>query len=126
MKGRVLTEQVVEQFGAFLTLEEKSEHTIEKYLRDVRTFRQFSGGADIDKETAIAFKQHLLDSDYAVRSVNSMLASINSLFDWLGWRDCRVKTLKTQQQIFCPEKRSFPGPNACGWCRRRSSRAMNG
>lgn len=44
---------------------------------------------------------------YAVRSINSMLASLNSLFAWLGWHDCRVKALKTQKQIFCPEEKEL-------------------
>lgn len=107
MKGRVLTEKVIREFETHLRLEEKSAHTVEKYGRDVRAFLTFIGGAEVDKETAIAFKQHLLDAGYAVRSVNSMLASINSLFDWLGWSDCRVKALKTQQQIFCPEEKEL-------------------
>ena len=107
MKGRVLTEKVIREFQKHLMLEEKSENTIEKYLRDTRALLLFAKNAEIDKEIAIAFKQHLLESGYAVRSVNSMLASINSLFDWLGWSDCRVKTLKTQQQIFCPEEKEL-------------------
>mgnify|MGYP000224686270 FL=1 len=35
-----------------------------------------------------------------------MLASINSLFVFLGWHDLKVKALKLQQQVFCPEKKS--------------------
>ena len=107
MKGRVLTEKVIREFQKHLMLEEKSENTIEKYLRDTRALLLFAKNAEIDKEITIAFKQDLLESGYAVRSVNSMLASINSLFDWLGWSDCRVKTLKTQQQIFCPEEKEL-------------------
>lgn len=107
MKGRVLTEKVIKSFQTHLELEEKSTHTVEKYCRDVRVFLIFSGGEEVCKETVIAFKQHLLDSNYAARSINSMLASINSLFDWLGWSDCRVKALKTQQQIFCSEEKEL-------------------
>ena len=107
MKGRVLTEEVTQEFEKHLELEEKSAQTIEKYVRDVRAFMRFAAGTEVSKETAIAFKQHLLDADYAVRSVNSMLASINSLFDWLGWSDCRVKALKTQKQIFCSEEKEL-------------------
>lgn len=107
MKGRALTEEVIEEFEKHLELEEKSAQTVEKYARDVRVFMRFAAGSKVNKETAIAFKQHLLDAGYAVRSVNSMLASINSLFDWLGWPDCRVKVLKTQKQIFCPEEKEL-------------------
>ena len=107
MKGRFLTDAVIQEFEKHLVLEEKSAHTVEKYVRDVRAFLIFCGGAEILKETAIAFKQHLLESRYAVRSVNSILASLNSLFDWLGWVDCRVKALKTQKQLFCPEEKEL-------------------
>lgn len=107
MKGRYLSEKLIKEFGKYLVLEEKSEHTVEKYLRDVRAFASFAGQAEINKETAIGYKQHLLENAYAVRSINSMLASLNSLFAWLGWHDCRVKALKTQKQIFCPEEKEL-------------------
>lgn len=54
----------------------------------------------------IAYKKYL-QTVFAVRSVNSMLASINRLFAFLGWHDLRVKSLKLQQQIFCPEEREL-------------------
>ena len=107
MKGRFLSEELIEQFGKYLVLEEKSEHTVEKYLRDVRAFAAYAEQAEIGKETVIRYKQHLLESEYAVRSINSMLASLNSLLAWLGWHDCRVKALKTQKQIFCPEEKEL-------------------
>lgn len=107
MKGRFINEKLIEAFGKHLMLEEKSEHTVEKYLRDVRAFAAHTGNAEISKETVISYKQYLLENDYAVRSINSMLASLNSLFAWLGWHDCRVKALKTQKQIFCPEEKEL-------------------
>ena len=36
-----------------------------------------------------------------------MLASINSLFVFLGWDDCKVKTIKEQKQIFCPKEKEL-------------------
>lgn len=36
-----------------------------------------------------------------------MLASINSLFAFLGWHDLKVKSLKLQQQLFCPEEKEL-------------------
>ena len=107
MKGRFLSEKLIEEFGEYLVLEEKSEHTVEKYLRDVRAFAAYAGQAEIGKEAVISYKQRLLESDYAARSINSMLASLNSLFAWLGWHDCRVKALKTQKQIFCAEEKEL-------------------
>lgn len=36
-----------------------------------------------------------------------MLASLNGLFSFLGWEDCRVKSVKLQRQIYCPEEQEL-------------------
>lgn len=106
MKKHFLADKEIRRFCNHLRKEEKSENTIEKYIRDVTAFVVFCAGT-ITKEIVIAYKQHLLDNGYAVRSVNSMLASINSLFSFLGWSELRVKSLKVQQQVFCPEEKEL-------------------
>lgn len=106
MKGHFLTRKEIERFRNYLREEEKSENTLEKYIRDVTAFSAFCDGM-ITKDTVIAYKQNLIDSGYAVRSINSMLASINSLFSFLGWYELRVKSLKVQQQVFCPEEKEL-------------------
>lgn len=107
MKGRILTKAHLEQFRVHLILEERSEATIEKYCRDVVAFMAYADGAEITKELAITYKNKLKDDGYKVRSINSMLASINSLFTFLGWHDLKVKSIKIQQQIFCPEEKEL-------------------
>lgn len=106
MKGHFITSKEIERFRNHLREEEKSENTMEKYIRDVTAFSEFCDGA-ITKDTVIAYKQSLIDGVYAVRSINSMLASINSLFSYLGWYELRVKSLKVQQQVFCPEEKEL-------------------
>ena len=106
MKGRFLSLKDIESFRAHLILEERSGATVEKYIRDAKAFSAFVNGAEITKETVIEYKKHLQES-YAVRSVNSMLASLNSLFSFLGWQDLRVKSIKLQQQIYCPEEKEL-------------------
>ena len=95
MKGKYLTQEIISDFKENLILEERSAATVEKYIRDVKAFSAFVNGAEITKEVVIEYKKHLQDS-YAVRSVNSMLASINSLFAFLGWHDLKVKSIKLQ------------------------------
>ena len=107
MKGRILTKALLAKFKEHLIMEERSGATIEKYCRDVATFADYSDGGAVTKELAIAYKTKLKDDGYAVRSINSMLASINSLFAFLGWHDLKVKTIKVQQQIFCPEEKEL-------------------
>ena len=104
MKGRILTSEAIDCFKKYLREEEKSENTIEKYLRDVRAFAAYLSGIEVTKETVIAYKSRLLAENYAVRSINSILASVNSLFAFLGWTDCKVKSIKLQRQVYCPEE----------------------
>lgn len=106
MEERILTADIIEDFRKNLELQEKSTSTIEKYIRDVKAFSAYTENAAITKEKVIAYKKYLRNN-YAVRSVNSMLASINSLFSFLGWHDLRVKSLKLQQQVFCPEEKEL-------------------
>lgn len=107
MKGRNLTNEAIQGFKKYLREEEKSENTIEKYLRDVRAFATYLGGAEITKESVITYKDKLISENYAVRSINSMLASLNSLFSFLNWIDCRVKSIKLQRQIYCSEEKEL-------------------
>lgn len=116
MKGRYVTAKAIAEFKEHLILEERSEITIEKYIRDVKAFAKYTQNSAITKETVIAYKKHLQEN-YAVRSVNSMLASINSLFMLLGWHDLRVKSLKLQQQVFCPEEKELTKAEYARLCR---------
>ena len=104
---RILTQNKISDFYKWLKSEEKSENTIEKYIRDVTAFMAYLGDDVITKETVIAYKSKLIAENYAVRSINSMLASLNSLFAFLGWVDLKVKSIKLQRQIYCPEEKKL-------------------
>lgn len=99
MKKRMITEKLIEEFKNNLRMEEKSLATISKYIHDVNVFSEYTNGQCITKDIVIQYKEYLL-KNYAIRSVNSMLASINCLFAFLGWNDCSVKSIKIQRQIF--------------------------
>lgn len=105
---KYLTQKIIDDFERFLFVEEKSRATIDKYIRDIRLFSEYVGkNNEVTKELVISFKQKLIEEGYAVRSINSMLSSINSLFNYLQWYDCRVKNLKFQQEVFCPEEKEL-------------------
>lgn len=106
MQEKILTEKLIEQFSAHLKREEKSENTTKKYLRDVKSFADFAKGR-VTKKAVIAYKEHLLNKNYAIHSVNSMIAALNSLFSFLGWVDCKVKTIRLQRQMYCPEEKEL-------------------
>ena len=116
MKGRFITAKAIAEFKEHLILEERSDITIEKYIRDVKAFTAYTQNTAVTKETVIAYKKHLQEN-YAVRSVNSMLASINSLFAFLNWHDLKVKSLKLQQQVFCHEEKELTKAEYARLCR---------
>lgn len=44
MKGRILTEKQIAAFAIYLKSKKKSQNTIEKYIRDVRAFFDYTNG----------------------------------------------------------------------------------
>ena len=126
MKGLRITTKDIAGFREHLILEERSAATIQKYIRDIKAFAKYADGS-VTKETVIAYKKHLQEH-YAVRSVNSMLASMNSLFVFLGWHDLRVKALKLQQQVYCPEEKELTKAEYTRLCKaaqRRHNERLN-
>lgn len=101
-----ISQKMLQDYRSYLLREEKSEATIEKYMRDVRSFAQYSSGQVITKELVLEYKRQLI-SAYAARSVNSKLASLTSFFRFLGWQECQVKALRLQKQAFQPEEREL-------------------
>ena len=85
-ENRYVTEESLIRFQGFLKQEERSAGTIEKYMRDVKNFAAWikeqssmSSGfscCKVTKDTAIRWKQHLLQSGRAPSTVNSMLAAV--------------------------------------------------
>ena len=107
MTERTLSPQHLNAFREHLIREEKSAATVEKYLRDAGAFLVYSMGCTISKEHTVSYKHALQEQGYAIRSINSMLASINSLLDFLGWSDCKVKNLRCQRQTYCTEEKEL-------------------
>ena len=107
MMNTVLTTELLKEFRNHLFREEKSGATIEKYCRDVKTFLIFADKQELTKELTIFYKRHLEEQNYAVRSINSMLASLNSFLEYLGRGDCKVKTIKLQRKAYCEEKQEL-------------------
>lgn len=103
---KIITNELINNFKIYLYEEEKSDNTIEKYMRDIRFFREWLQGRNIDKSVVIEYKKELCKR-YAVKSVNSMLSSINTFFAFMGWYDLKVKTLKIQRRIFADKSKEL-------------------
>lgn len=107
MTEKFLNSALIDSYREQLVRDEKSTATIEKYLRDVRAFFAFIGERALTKEEVITYKQFLIEKQYSVKSINSMLVSVNSLLAFLGWSDCRVKSIRQQRQIYCTEEKEL-------------------
>ena len=104
---RTIEENTIESYKNHLYNEEKSVKTIEKYIRDLRTFStwlQQQEDKDITKKSVIEYKKYL-DENYKPASSNSMLAALNVFFAYMEWHDCHVKGFKVQKtHIYAQEK----------------------
>lgn len=95
-----ITNEKITDYQKYLLLEEHAESTINKYLRDIRAFRDWLGERETDKEAAAEWKEHLMTQGYAPVTVNGMLSSLNGFFRHMGWEGLRVKFLKIQRRVF--------------------------
>jgi len=107
MKNLVFLSQHLKDYRNYLIVEEKSTATVEKYLRDVERFLAYAGERRITKELTVAYKQWLQEESYAVSSINSMLASLNSFLEFIGQNECKVKILRCQRKTYCAEDREL-------------------
>lgn len=101
-----ITVELINQFKNYLVNEEKSQATIEKYIRDITAFMVWLMDRIVEKAVVIEYKNTIIET-YAPASANSMLSSINSFFMFMEWYDCKVKTFKVQKQIFANKEKEL-------------------
>ncbi len=68
----------LEEFVGYLTREERSTGTIEKYVRDVRHLWNWLDGREVTKENISSWRDALLQDGFAPVTINSMLAAVNA------------------------------------------------
>ena len=107
MREKETLQAILSAFRARLCAEEKSAATVEKYCHDAAALLRFLGGRKATRERVIAWKQSLVDGGYAVASINSMLAAGNAFLSFLGLDGLRVRAVKRQRRIYCPEEREL-------------------
>lgn len=101
-----ITDKIIKKFKEYLIDEEKSKATIEKYIRDLTAFVFWLGGAELNKTMVLGYKEYII-SKYAPASVNSILSSLNSFFDFIDEYGLKVKNLKIQKQIFAKNEKEL-------------------
>jgi site-specific recombinase XerD len=105
---RILTDTAIKKFRKRLKKDEKSQSTIEKYIRDVRKFQQFLNGKPVTTETLLDYKMYLRESgEYKINSINSFLTAINYFCKKMEWKEVKVKTFRTQKSPFEPEEKDL-------------------
>ena len=103
---RRITIRKIRTFRDYLYEDEKSENTVEKYMRDLRVFWDYVGERVISKSIVLEYKE-MLKNKYAIASVNSMLAALNKFFRFVGWLDMCVKQFKVQKNAFCSAEKEL-------------------
>lgn len=106
MKGIRITESLIAEFEAGLKSEEKSAGTREKYIRDITAFSRWLDGREASKETAIEWKDRLLQDNYAPVTVNSMISSVNCFFRFCEI-PAKIKFVRIQKNLFREKSREL-------------------
>ena len=86
---------------------DRSPGTIEKYLHDASDFALWLGQRELTRDTAVQWREFLLQQNYAPVTINSMLSAVNSLFKFLGRGDCRIRFLRVQRRAFREQSREL-------------------
>lgn len=97
----------LQAFAAQLREEERSEGTIEKYMRDVRKFLNWLHQRMLNKSAVSDWKTQLLSDDYAPETVNSMIVAVNRFLCFIDRADCKVRTLRIQRKLFRRQEREL-------------------
>ena len=107
MDKRSITSTELAAFARQLREQERAPGTIEKYIRDVSAASAWLRGAEVTRDGAAAWRDSLLERGYAPVTVNSMVAAVNQFFTFLGWEDCKIKSLKIQRRLFRDDRREL-------------------
>ena len=100
MNDSTLAENDICKFRDFLKCEEREPATIEKYVKEIKSFCEWLCGRPVTKEAVIEWKERLQKQEYAPVTVNGKLSALNGFFSFMGWQELRVKFLRIQRRIF--------------------------
>lgn len=104
--NKTITRDLIEKFKNHLINEEKASATLEKYMRDIKVFSEWISDSEVNKGIVLDYKEYLIGK-FAPASVNSVLSSLNSFFEFNNWHEMKVKMLKIQKQIFSQKEKEL-------------------
>lgn len=101
-----MDDSMLQAFEEYLIQEEKSDATIEKYMREVAFLSEFLHHEKIDKKNLLAYRETLLER-FQVQTVNGKLSAINAYLKFAGLGRFAVKLLKIQRRSFLCENKEL-------------------
>lgn len=107
----------IEIFEEHLKKEERSENTINKYLRDIKEFYNWLDEQNISrgehcepavtKNNLLGYKEHLSKSKLKISSINSKISSLNAYFTYIENESLKIKFIKCQKSLFGSKEREL-------------------
>lgn len=98
----------VSRYRLHLIAQDMSKNTVEKYVRDVKKFLEFSRQTGpVTDHACVARYRACLVENYKPASVNSMLAALNSYLEFTDRKEWCVSLLRIQREMFLDEAREL-------------------
>ena len=95
MNERKLSATILADYDRWLRQEERADATREKYLRSIRAFAAWLGGAAVTKDAVTEWKSQLVERRQAPSTINTALAAHRSA----SWRTRSMPVCSPPQKI---------------------------
>lgn len=105
-ENRRLTLEQIEEYKIHLCESERSSATVQKYEYCLLQLYTSMQGRTLTKSNLIQWKQMLIEQ-YALATVNAMLAAINGFFQFMNWNDLIIRQMKMQKVLFQDEQKEL-------------------
>ena len=105
-ENRRLTLEQIEEYKIHLCESERSSATVQKYEYCLLQLYTSMQGRTLTKSNLIQWKQMLIEQ-YALATVNAMLAAINGFFQFMNWNDLIIRQIKMQKVLFQDEQKEL-------------------
>ena len=107
MKRYTIEKQDIQRFSTDLRQTEYAAGSIEKYLRDLESFRVWLEGRAVTGETVAEWKEELRRRGFRAETVNAKLAALNRFFSFRGWQELRTRYFRVQRRFFRDREREL-------------------
>lgn len=106
MEDHIVSDRRIELFQEHLIENEKSDATVQKYVREIYKLQHYLAGTPVTKGSIVAYRRILQEKNRAT-TVNGKLSAINSYLQFFELQDCMVKLLKIQKNAFLNEDKEL-------------------